>query len=201
MTVKTDRRQARTKQLMRKALMDLIEEKGMEGITVTDISNRADINRGTFYLHYRDVSDMLEQIKQEVFEDLKNLMLQVDFMELMSYAAKNQTYPKAIRIFEEFSRNADFFKVICGPKGDLSYPLRFKELMKTHIFEKLALHIPKNSIPIPHDYLIDYISSANLGIVLHWIQSGMKESPEEIGQVMTYLINHGPLNPSTWKNR
>lgn len=199
MSVKMDRRQVRTKQLMRKALMELIEEKGMEGITVTDISNSANINRGTFYLHYRDVSDMLDQIKDEVFEDLRKLMVQVDFIELMSYAAKNETYPKAIRIFEAFSRNADFLKVICGPKGDPSYPLRFKELMKSHFFNKLAVNLPKERIPVPYEYLMDYISSAHLGVVLHWVETGMKESPEEIATIMTHLINHGPLNPTSWQ--
>ena len=46
---KIDRRQARTKMLLRNALIELIEERGLEGLTVTDITNRAVVNRGTFY--------------------------------------------------------------------------------------------------------------------------------------------------------
>ncbi|MGO4273296.1 TetR/AcrR family transcriptional regulator, partial [Paenibacillus sp. TAF58] len=70
---KMDRRQARTKQLLRQALMALIEEKGTDGLTVTDITTRAGVNRGTFYLHYRDAQDMLEQIKTEILNTLSVL--------------------------------------------------------------------------------------------------------------------------------
>ncbi|KIL36322.1 TetR family transcriptional regulator [Cohnella kolymensis] len=200
MSEKMDRRQARTKQLLRTALMELIEEKGMENITVTDISNRASINRGTFYLHYRDVAEMLEQLKEELFKDLMKYMLQVDFVELMKHAAKDEPYPVSVRIFEEISRNADFFKVIVGPKGDPAFPLRIKQMMTTHIYGRLTAWQPKEeNMLVPKDYLIAHVTSANFGVLLHWVETGMKETPKELGLILTRLLNHGPLNSSGLK--
>ncbi|WP_373231489.1 TetR/AcrR family transcriptional regulator [Cohnella sp.] len=197
MPEKMDRRQARTKQLLRKALMSLIEEKRIEGITVTDIATRADINRGTFYLHYRDVADMLEQMKDEAFEQIRSNIQQLDPKELMEYADKNEPYPKIVGIFEQFAQQAEFFKVMFGPHGDLSYILRYKELMKTHIYNRLSYWAPQEENRlVPLDYLIAYMAAANLGVLLHWLESGMKQSPQELGIMMTRLVNHGPIASS-----
>ncbi|EEL70861.1 hypothetical protein IGA_00005 [Bacillus cereus HuA3-9] len=56
----TDLRVARTKEAIRDALTELINEKGFDSITVKDITARANINRGTFYLHYRDKYDLFD---------------------------------------------------------------------------------------------------------------------------------------------
>lgn len=61
-----DRRIIRTKEAIRDALITLIEEKGFDAVSVINITSRADINRGTFYLHYRDKYDLLEQIEAGV---------------------------------------------------------------------------------------------------------------------------------------
>lgn len=197
MSDKTDRRQARTKQLLRKALLSLIEEKSIEGITVTDITTRADINRGTFYLHYRDVADMLDQLKEEAFEKVRSIIQQLDPKELMEYADRNEPYPKVALIYEEFQRQSEFFKVMFGPHGDFSYITRFKELMKTNIFNKLSYWQPQEENRlVPLDYLIAYMASANLGVLLHWLESGMKQTPEELGSIMTRLVNYGPIASS-----
>lgn len=199
---KLDRRQAKTKQALRSALIELIEEKGLDGLTVTDITNRADVNRGTFYLHYRDAPDMLQQVKEEVFDSVIKLLHQIDIIELMGYAEKDEAYPKSIVIFEEFQRNKDFFKVMFGPKGDPSYGLRIMEVMREHFASRLAFWQPKDeNMLVPREFLIAYITSANLGIVTHWITTGMRQSPAEVGLIMTRLINHGPLTSTGLRNK
>jgi AcrR family transcriptional regulator len=194
MSDKMDRRQQRTKQLLRKTLFELMEEKTIESITVTDISNRADINRGTFYLHFRDVSDMMEQIKEEMFEKIRRVVIQIDLRELLVYSSKGETYPILVKIFEELVRNSDFFKAIFGPNGDMSFVRRLKEFMSSIIFNKLTYLQPQEeNLLVPRDFIIAYMASANIGVVLHWIESGMKLSPLEMGQIMTQLVSHGPL--------
>ncbi|MFC5703079.1 TetR/AcrR family transcriptional regulator [Cohnella faecalis] len=194
MAEQIDRRQVRTKQLLRHALMELIEEHGTESLTVTNISNRAGVNRGTFYLHYRDAGDMLEQIKEEVFGDLIRLLKQIDVFELMEYASKDAVYPRAQRAMEEIYRNRDFFKVIFGPKGDPSFPLRIKSVMKEHFSKMFDTRQPaKEKMLVPLDYLVAYTTSANLGVIQYWIENGAQQSPEEVALILTRLVNHGPL--------
>lgn len=202
MSEKIDRRQARTKQLLHKALMQLIDEKGIDGITVTDVANRADVNRGTFYLHYRDVPDMMDQIKEEVFSSIQRIVVQLDLKELSDYAFKDEPYPKFIQIFEEISRYADFLKVMFGPKGDISYPHKFRAFMASHIFNKLTYLQPQESkLLIPRDYLIAYMSSANVGIVIHWLESGMNYTPYEMSKIVTQIVNHGPIVSSGLRDK
>ncbi|WP_256759575.1 TetR/AcrR family transcriptional regulator [Cohnella sp. WQ 127256] len=194
MSSKVDRRQVRTKQLMYTALMTLIEEKGAEGVTVTDIANRANINRGTFYLHYRDVPDMLEQHKEEVFEKITEQISKLEITDSMQYASKDESYPVIVGIFEEIAKHAEFLRVLFGPNGDLAYAIRLKKLIANQIFEKMNRWQPLDEkMLIPRDYLTAYISSANFGIFIHWIESGMKQTPHEMGRIMAQLLYYGPV--------
>ncbi|AIQ13393.1 TetR/AcrR family transcriptional regulator [Paenibacillus durus] len=194
MAEKLDRRQVRTKQLLHKALMELMREKKADGITVTDIANRASINRGTFYLHYRDVPDMLEQMKDDVFEQIKVIVTQLDFNELSQCAEKDEPYPLSVRIFEEFSRHAEFLTIMFGTNGDLSYVNRYKNFLTEQIYDKFTYLQPQEEkMHIPRDYLIAYISSANFGILLHWLESGMKQTPQQMGMIMAQIITYGPI--------
>ena len=68
---KEDRRVRKTKRLLRGALTDLLKEKPIQEIKVREIADMVDINRGTFYQHYRDVYDMLNSIEDEIFIDFR----------------------------------------------------------------------------------------------------------------------------------
>ena len=65
-----DRRVKKTKRQLRQALMHLMTEKPSRSISVRELAERADINRGTFYIHYKDVSDLLQRLEDEMAERL-----------------------------------------------------------------------------------------------------------------------------------
>jgi AcrR family transcriptional regulator len=67
---KIDRRKARTRQLLRDALMALIVEKGYEAISIQDIVDRANVARPTFYLHFKDKEELLFTSLVEIYEEL-----------------------------------------------------------------------------------------------------------------------------------
>ena len=67
---KEDRRVRRTKKLLTQALTQLLQEKQAKEITVKELTELADMNRGTFYLYYKDIFDMLEKIEDSLFEAL-----------------------------------------------------------------------------------------------------------------------------------
>lgn len=81
----------RSRKLIKEALADLLQEKPLEKITVTDIVNRAEINRGTFYAHYRDVPDVVNHLIQQTFAALEEaLMDQSRSVEDLPYALLSQ---------------------------------------------------------------------------------------------------------------
>ncbi|MDD6074941.1 MAG: TetR/AcrR family transcriptional regulator, partial [Clostridium sp.] len=69
-----DRRVRKTRRILRECLTRLLKEKKIQDITVRELTDMADINRGTFYLHYKDVFDLLEQIEQELTEELEDIL-------------------------------------------------------------------------------------------------------------------------------
>ena len=64
----------RSRKLINEALADLLQEKPLEKITVTDVVRRADINRGTFYAHYRDIPDVVDHLIQQTFSAITDVL-------------------------------------------------------------------------------------------------------------------------------
>ena len=66
---KMDRRTRYTRQLIRETLLELMREKEFGRITVTEVCKRAELNRGTFYLHYQDLRDVLDDVLTELMSE------------------------------------------------------------------------------------------------------------------------------------
>ena len=67
---KEDRRVRRTRKLLTQALTDLMQRKQVNEITVKELTDAADMNRGTFYLYYKDIFDMIEKVEDQIFNKL-----------------------------------------------------------------------------------------------------------------------------------
>ncbi|BAS27295.1 TetR/AcrR family transcriptional regulator [Limnochorda pilosa] len=193
MSDRVDRRKSRTRRLLRQALVELIDEEGLDRITVSSLCERADINRGTFYLHYRDIYDFIERNTVEVLEGLRKLVDRADPFELLAYAAQDETYPQIVAILEYLTQHAAFFKAMLGPKGDPAFPAQIKELMASHLFPKLFSGRARPSeLLIPPDYLIAFATSAQLGLIQHWFDTGMAHSPSELALFISRIVFRGP---------
>ncbi|OXM13403.1 TetR/AcrR family transcriptional regulator [Paenibacillus herberti] len=192
MAEKLDRRKAKTKQHLYQALMSLLAEKSADTITVTEIAERANVNRGTFYLHYKDVADMLQQLKDEVCEHLSERIEKLNLADAMRYADMEEPYPVSVKLFEEIANHAEFLRLMLGPGGDLTYVIRLRELFTARMYHNLQLNMP-DKLSIPMDYLVAYLTSANFGVVLHWIETGMSIPPEKMAKIMSSTVNFGPL--------
>ena len=79
-----DRRIRKTRRVIRQCLTELLKTKRIQDITVREISEKADINRGTFYLHYRDIFDLMEQIENELLEELEDVLNHFKASDLLS---------------------------------------------------------------------------------------------------------------------
>ena len=72
--MKTDARVKYTKMVLKKALLELMQHKPVNKITVKEICERAELNRATFYAHYSDCFDLLESIEEELFGQFERSM-------------------------------------------------------------------------------------------------------------------------------
>lgn len=78
-TRKEYRNAIRSKQMIRHAFLELLNEKSVEKITATDIIKRADINRSTFYAHYPDARGLLDEIMNEIVLMFQQMLSEIDF--------------------------------------------------------------------------------------------------------------------------
>lgn len=189
-----DRRVLRTKRVIRDALTALMEEKGFDGITVKDLTERADINRGTFYIHYRDKYDLLEQSEAEIIGAIESMAAE-GFQNAVQGKWINNNgaidpSPFVRKLFVYLQENAPFMRVILGAGGDPSFQKRLREVIRQR-----ALPILTSSggeVLVPADYLTAYVSSAHLGVIQNWLDNGMDLPPEQMADILSKLTLLGP---------
>ena len=119
-----DSRVKRTKKLIRQGLVSLIKEKSINKITVKELTVRVEINRGTFYLHYKDVFHLVECIEDELYAEFD--------AKLSSYSG-NQLLKTPVDICEDFCvhfyDNKDIYTALLSENGDAKFSYKIGELM------------------------------------------------------------------------
>lgn len=193
----TDLRIIRTKESIREALVELIEEKGFEAITVKDITTRAKINRGTFYAHYQDKYDLMTKCEEEIMLEISRIAKQhfpAVIATLETDSPNVKPFHLAVLVFEYLNENNRFMKAVLGPKGDLSFQTRLKDFIWKTLFgnESNAL-IKEDSLLVPAQYLISYLASAHIGVIQQWLNSDRKETPQEMARILSTITLNGPL--------
>lgn len=193
--ISIDRRSIRTKKMIRSALAELMNEKGFNNISVTDLSQRADINRGTFYLHYIDKYYLLEKVENEIIQEIEDKTKYINSINILNIDTINEPLPFMVKLFEYLKENSVIIKSILSPKGDPNFESKIKKFIKTNLFDKQK---PKNfsinDAIVSEEYFIQYILSADLGVIKHWLEENMKESPNEIALILVRMSLLGPLN-------
>ncbi|MBD8135830.1 TetR/AcrR family transcriptional regulator [Peribacillus frigoritolerans] len=195
--INMDLRVIRTKNAIRAALVELIEEKGFETITVKDITTKAKINRGTFYAHYQDKFDLMTKCQEEIMQGMSDIAKQniPDVIaELGTDSPLNKPFTVFVSIFEYLNVNSEFMKAALGPKGDLSFQTKIKDFMLKTLFENDHNSLIKEeNLLVPGHFLISYIASAHIGVIQQWLDSERKESPQEMARILSTITVNGPF--------
>ncbi|MFN8447170.1 MAG: TetR/AcrR family transcriptional regulator [Anaerolineae bacterium] len=186
---KPDRRIERTHQLLSKALMELIIERGYESITIQDITDRANVSRTTFYLHFRDKDELLFASMQQIYDGLisnhggfmKGEFSEDDFDTLQCDASD----------FVHVAEYADFYRVMLSKQGSAVFILRvmsyIAEAMKAGLTQKADGAEPK----IPLDLIAAFCAGAEVGVMKWWLEHDMRYSPEEMARMQAFLSSFG----------
>lgn len=193
-----DRRCVRSKRALRRALIDLMEERGLDSFTVNDLCDRADLNRGTFYNHFRDKDDLLVSCEDEVINglgDLQNGIENLDLRRVMRYRIKKQPFPMLVMLFDYLREQGDFLHAVLGPGGDIRFAPRVSEAVCTHLITSVLHEKYRENPTVFVNYYVAYFASAFLGVIQRWVLTGMHESSEEMAQVLLALFFIKPGKP------
>lgn len=192
MTNNADLRVVKTKQVLQDALLELIEEKGFERISVKLLTERAQINRSTFYAHYYDKHDLLECMIEEILLSFAEEVAPKSEEELIQTKV-----PKAffLRAFHYIYKYDYFFRVMMGKNGIPSFQRQMLKIVQSYMNERLSeLHPNINKVGVPKDFFIYYVSHANLGIITYWLETGLKYSPRYMAEQLTNMTVDGPFS-------
>ncbi|WP_105994713.1 TetR/AcrR family transcriptional regulator [Staphylococcus simulans] len=189
-----DRRVRKTRNAIKNAFIQLLKEKDLDKITISDISNAADINRGTFYLHYEDKYILLTSMENEYVEELHSMTRISKLLE----SVKNideflEVYTNHFlkNVMEHVQANLEFYQVVLN----LDRRSQLEERLKENILENMSARMDdKGEIAgIPLSYFHSYVCGSMLALFKQWVQD---EQRVDVDTLITYIAKlsfNGPL--------
>ena len=174
-----------TKRLLREALLSLLNEKPLRSITVKELCAKAGLNRGTFYAHYADVYDLMEQIEEDMrgdfFAALAPMMREDAPLSLPQIANK---------VFECIEANADLCRVSIGPFGD-------KEFTRKLLRESREMSIPYCLQLFPNadrwqiEIYFTFVTGGCYALMERWLRGGMPLSASALVEAAMRIMEQG----------
>ncbi|WP_176585866.1 TetR/AcrR family transcriptional regulator [Priestia megaterium] len=184
----TDPRIIRTRLLIKDAFVELLQEMDIDKMSVSRIANRATISRVTFYLHYRDIPDMLEKLADEMIEDIQEA---TNIQAIAVDSVKDADYLKLVRLLEHIAEHADFYKVTLGSRKAPIFTERLLNMLTTTItqrFEDVRDDPSNDKREVKKEIAIWYGSSALIGTIVAWLKNDMPYTPHFLAKQF-YLLN------------
>jgi AcrR family transcriptional regulator len=187
-TVRMDRRVRRTRELLRRALMSLILERGYEHISVQDILDRADIGRSTFYAHYRDKEQLLLSGFDEAFAALA-----ADIPAPDPANGRRTDFLVAGRVlFEHAEEHRPLWKALVGKPGAELVLRYLRDNLTTLLEPHLRAQLPKsNGDELQLAAALHYTVNALIGILVWWAESDAPYTAEETYNTFKRLTTQG----------
>jgi AcrR family transcriptional regulator len=177
MAVKNNRRAQMTRLLLRTALIELMQEKPFNEITIKEICEQADLNRTTFYLHYTDQFALLADVENEVYqktlETLKNVKPAADA-------------PGMIETFLNYIKsNASLFRILFVDADSEGFRSRFVQNMLNH----LRFNIPLSCAAEEEPYLLCFLMQGSVHMIMEWIKRGFDMEPGQLAALIFRACN------------
>ena len=169
----------RTKGKLKDALITLMVEKPVKDITVREIAELADVSRGTFYLYYRDVYDMIEKQQQVLLTQLQEIM---DSIEV---GADGEAYRSILATLQLVKENSNLFQALLGPNGSHEFVCSLRDILTEPVAQSIGLLAPCEGTAS----LVDaFFIQGFIGLVEEWLREGMKKPPENMAEVVAKLF-------------
>ena len=179
-TQKEDRRVIRTKKAIRSAFAELIAEKEYKEITVTDIADRADINRKTFYNYYSNIEALMADIENEAVATYDRLL-----DDLKAHDLLNSPELIVTRISSAIEGNMDYFRDFLIMSKNAALFNRIGDNLKKQV--RLTLADQDVIDPLKAEILSIYITAGALTVYREWLTNGEKEPREKLDAYLQRL--------------
>jgi AcrR family transcriptional regulator len=176
-----DLRVRRTRKLLQQALIEGAIEKGFAALTVRDITERAMVNRSTFYRHYLDKYDLLEQHLNEIYEMLEEGGVIGE--------GRNAGLVELLKQIQQFP---DFYRVVLGPQADAFLSQRFRQQTQQRYLAYFHRAFPQAASDPdrpPLDLKFTTVASAACSALAWWLEQERPSTPEQFAHWLQQLIS------------
>ena len=173
-----DARVRYTRMIIEQSFLELLQIKSVSKITVTELCQKANINRATFYKHYLDIPDLLEKIEEELFRQIRESFDKAD-IRLKEFLTKMMHHTK---------EHQQRYMALGGENGDPNLMTKTFLVCYESAYPLVAQNIPGMK-DTQRQMLYHYMSYGAGAVLTWWIKNGMKEPPEEVAQFILSLCS------------
>lgn len=174
-----DIRVIRTQTALLEALEDLIKTKKLSNITITELCTAAKINRNTFYYHYNNIFEFLDEHKKIIIDDLNEI----------SEISKTHNKQNLVEVFTVLKKHPHFLNILISPNCDLDF---FNEIFDVASSKASIIFTKDPSIITNREKLLcAYCNAGCNAVIITWIMNDMKETPEEIADFIWLSSKNG----------
>lgn len=180
-----DSRVKRTKRLIRTGITQLAKQKNINKITVKELTDLVDINRGTFYLHYKDVSDLVEAIENDLYDEFNEIIASVNPQLIIA---------SPVEVLERFcsfiSENADVCGMLLSEHGDAEFVYKFGNMMNDKCLDIFSAIYPDLNMEI-YNLTYQYCKYGSVGLIRCWLIENPHWTPRQTAELWLKLIATG----------
>lgn len=187
----------RTQKLLREALIELIEERSFESLTIGEITERAMVSRAAFYRNYQDKYDLVEQIFEEAMSALLNTV--------GKWQTEHPPYAW-VRFFEHIAQYKKLYRVLLSRKGNTWFVRKMRVSLAELVKEHEHSHMPESQLdaywPVftfSDSFVPDLIATMLVEAITWWLEQEKPCKPEEIARRCALLVHALFKEASTWK--
>jgi AcrR family transcriptional regulator len=201
---KTDRRIQRTRQSLRTALLELMKEKAYDDISLEEITERANVGRATFYLHYKDKEDLLLEEFSEMADEKVQALSEIPFsawlesQEEIADARTKKLAPPLLIVFEHIYQNSELYYILLKSEKSSRIVERIRKISTDAIVKFMETKAKTEPIPlhfnVPIEFFAAFFSGALLSTVDWWLEEEMRHTPRQMTHLFQSLFFKGAKN-------
>jgi AcrR family transcriptional regulator len=181
---KIDDRVQRTRKSFKDALLKCLSEARFDTIKIFEISNQAGYNRVTFYSHYQDKYQLLEELITDILDGFDREIANAK----MNDTEGPLTQPSTIAMFQYIYTNSNFFQLMLSNKRVPGFIPRFIQ----SLFDIYKDSVKSENEEIDNVIYLYYVSGATFGVISHWVTTGFKYSPIFMADQLTQIVFQRP---------
>ncbi len=182
------RHRLQTRKSLIQAAVELVLEKGYEAVTIQDITDRADIGRGTFYIHFKDKEEVIWTAIQGLCLELE----QAAHQQYKDNIPDQWEYYGLLYIFSQVEKNRDLFRVCFSAQGSTALTRRAQDLL-VNIFQRDLQNQPflrDSTSDVPAEIIAQMMTGLIIRMIVWWLETPNQYSAEQMAGMLYQVLYH-----------